>query len=61
VIVYFGHFFENGKSSPNFYGLLFQQRDLSIDFNRKWVGLLFGRSFFSNSSGHPDYDVHEPV
>jgi hypothetical protein len=58
VIAYFGQFLEKCISRPKFQATFFHGKSyalLLINFDKKWVGLHFGR-FFSNSSGHPEND-----
>jgi hypothetical protein len=48
-----GACFRKFKKSQKIWVFL-QQYKLCMDFDKKWVGLHFGR-FFPNSSGHPSY------
>jgi hypothetical protein len=51
-------FFQNYRSSQNFWATVFQSIDnMCIHFVKIWVGLHFG-PFFTNSSGRP---VQDPV
>jgi hypothetical protein len=56
VIVYLLQFNENYISSPHILGHSFPLSRQWI--NKKWVGLHFGRFFFTSSSGHP---VRQPT
>jgi hypothetical protein len=48
AIVYFGQYFENYRSSPIFTHFLQGKSYVLIKFDKKWVGLYFGR-FFSQT------------
>jgi hypothetical protein len=53
VIVYFGQFYENNRSSPHFWELLFDTVKVTHSF---WQNNALGKIlaiFFTNSSGHP--------
>jgi hypothetical protein len=51
VIVYFGQYFENHKSNPNFCATFFRRRDYVL------IGLGYiSGDFFTNSSVHPARD-----
>jgi hypothetical protein len=45
VIVFFGHFIENNRSSAKYWATFFQQYQSCINLDQKWVGLHFGRLF----------------
>jgi hypothetical protein len=52
AIVYFGQFFENHKSSPNFCATFPKIIDYMLTLTKLVLGDLLGY-FFTNSSGHP--------
>jgi hypothetical protein len=57
TIFYFGQIYENYRSRPKFGATFLLSWDYALimhQFRQKWVGLHFG-SFFTNSSGHPDF------
>jgi hypothetical protein len=45
AIVYYGHFFENSRSSPKVVGYFFPRLRILLNFSLKRVGLLFGQFF----------------
>jgi hypothetical protein len=58
VIVFFGYFDENNRSSPNICTSFILGKKLSVNFGKKkWFGLHIGR-FFTNSSDHTGLNSH---
>jgi hypothetical protein len=56
VIVYFGQFFENYRSSPHFWSTFSTVKVMNW-YCQKWLGLHFGLVFY-NSSDHPASPPH---
>jgi hypothetical protein len=52
VIVYFGQFFENYRSSPHFCTTFSQSIDYVLILTNNALGYILG-DFFINPSGHP--------
>jgi hypothetical protein len=53
VIICFGQFFLNFRTSPHFLLLFPPKYILCINFDKNGLGYILG-DFFTNSSGHPD-------
>jgi hypothetical protein len=52
---YFARFLKKNLEVARILGLLFRGLKSCVQFEKSLVGLQFGR-FFTNSSGHPDFE-----
>jgi hypothetical protein len=52
AIVYFGHYFDNYRSTANYWATFLHSTSYVLILTNTWLGYILG-DFFTDSSGHP--------